>query len=264
MISLSTLRHTVAGLAYEVGAFIRQEAATFDRSKIEIKGLNDLVSYVDKSAEERLVAALKKALPEAGFIAEEGTAQDDGQPYLWVIDPLDGTTNFTHGLPPFAISVALLHEKKPVLGVVYEIGADEMFTAVKGEGAFLNGEPIRIAPAQRLGEALMATGFPYHEFAWMEDYLRVMKGFMQKTQGLRRFGSAATDLAYLACGRFHGFFEKGLKPWDVAAGVLLVQEAGGTVTDFRGGENYLFGQEILAGNSLHSQMLEIIAVNWPQ
>jgi len=204
------------GLCHEVGAFIRYEGQNFDRSKIEIKGHNDLVSYVDKTAEERLVAGLQKILPEAGFITEEGTADHEGQEQVWVIDPLDGTTNFTHSLPPFAVSVGLLRENAPVLGVVYEVGADEMFSAAQGQGALLNGKPIRVTEHTTLAEGLMATGFPYTDFDWIDKYMAVMQAFMGKTQGVRRFGSAATDLAYVACGRYEGFFEYNLNPWDVA------------------------------------------------
>ncbi|MEL6534722.1 MAG: inositol monophosphatase family protein [Bacteroidota bacterium] len=262
MTNLSALRYAVVGLCYEVGAFIRQESQNFDRSKIEVKGHNDLVSYVDKTAEKRLVQGLKKILPEAGFIAEEGTADHQGQEQVWVIDPLDGTTNFTHGLPPFAVSVGLLQANNPVLGVVYEVGGDEMFSAAQGAGALLNGKPIQVKPSKSLGEGLMATGFPYTVFDWMDKYMAVMQAFMGKTQGVRRFGSAATDLAYLACGRFDGFFEKGLKPWDVAGGVAILREAGGIVTDFSGGDNWLHGGEIMAGNQLQPEMLAVVMEHW--
>ena len=262
MTDLNAIRQAVVGLCLEVGAFIRQEGATFDRNKIEHKGFNDLVSYVDKTAEERLVAGLSQILPGAGFIAEEGTADDRQQKQVWIIDPLDGTTNFTHGLPPFAISVALVQEGTPVVGVVYEIGANEMYSAVAGEGAQCNGKPIQVAASTQLSQCLMATGFPYNEFAWLDKYLNVLQKFMQHTHGVRRFGSAAVDLAYVACGRFDGFFEYGLKPWDVAAGGLIVQEAGGQVSDFSGADNWIFGGEIMAGNGVHSEMLQIVKENW--
>lgn len=262
MPNLASLQYGVAGLCDHVGAFIRQEAATFDTSKVEHKGFNDLVSYVDKTAEQQLVAGLQKLLPEAGFIAEEGTVDDRDKDWVWIIDPLDGTTNFTHGLPPYAISVALAHQHVPVLGVVYEVGADEMYAAAQGQGAFCNGKPIHVAQNTALSEALMATGFPYNEFAWLESYMGVLQAFMKETHGVRRFGSAATDLSYVALGRFDGFFEYGLKPWDVAAGGIIVKEAGGVVTDFQGGNDWVFGGELLAGSQLHPKMLEIVKARW--
>ncbi len=252
----------VLSLIGKVGGYIREEATKFDYHLVEEKGLHDLVSYVDKTAEEMLVTGLKQILPEAGFIAEEGTAAHSGEAYRWVVDPLDGTTNFAHGLPVYAISVALMHADALIAGVVYEINRDEMFWATDNGGAWLNGQRIQVSDRARLSESLLATGFPYYEFSQMDTYLKILNEFMHLTHGLRRMGSAAVDFAYVACGRFEGFFEYNLNAWDVAAGSLLVQEAGGRVTDFRLGRDYLFGREIIAGGQVLTAMQQVISKYW--
>jgi len=260
---LNQLLPQVVALSKEAGAFIAREAQQgFDRNKVEYKGFNDLVSYVDKTSEEILVKGLSALLPNSGFIAEEGTRKAERKEYTWVIDPLDGTTNFAHGLPVYCVSVALMHHDEVVLGVVYEVGRDECFTATSTQQALLNGQPISVSQAVGLEHSLMATGFPYNEFGMMEEYQTVLRTFMKKTHGVRRLGSAAADLAYVACGRFEGFFEYNLKPYDVAAGALIVQQAGGTVTDFSGGSQYIFGGEILAGNAGHQAMLDLLKRYW--
>ncbi len=165
----------------------------------------------------------------------------------WIIDPLDGTTNFIHGVPVYSISLALVKDGVVQSGVVYEISRDECFTAWKGGGAYLNGTRIHVSETNSLAQSLLATGFPYYDFKRIQDYLALLHDLMKSTHGLRRLGSAAVDLAYVSCGRFEGFFEYGLSPWDVAAGVILVTEAGGQVTDFNGGEKYIFGHQIVAG-----------------
>lgn len=261
---MQQLLQEVIVLVKETGDFIRQEAQNFDKSKIEYKGKNDLVSYVDKEAEKRLVAGLNQVLPGAGFIAEEGTSTKRSDSYNWVIDPLDGTTNFTHGLPIYSISVALLKRGELTLGVVYDVSRDECFHATKGGGAFLNHMPISVSPVKSIDQGLIATGFPYYDFEQMNQYLAILNDFMQGTHGLRRMGSAAIDLAYTACGRFEGFFEYNLNSYDVAAGALLVKEAGGIVTDFKGGNDFLFGREIVAGNPTQPEMLKVIQKYWKQ
>ncbi|MTI40365.1 inositol monophosphatase family protein [Fulvivirga lutimaris] len=246
----------------QTGQFIRDEAMSFSTDKIEHKGFNDLVSYVDKQAEIQLVEGCHKILPEAGFITEEGTSTKKSDEYNWIIDPLDGTTNFTHGLPIYSISVALMQNEKIVLGVVYEINKDEFFHAIDGLGAFCNGETISVSNNSMLKDSLLATGFPYANFEGMDAYLSILNSLMQCTHGLRRMGSAAVDLAYVACGRFEGFFEYNLNSYDVAAGTLIVKEAGGIVSDFSGGYNYIFGGEIVAANAVHSELLNIIKKEW--
>ncbi len=249
MIDLQNLCMHVCELAKNTGSFIKTEATKFSSDKIETKGKNDFVSYVDKAAEEKIIHELTALLPDAGFIAEEGTSEKKGLVYNWIIDPLDGTTNFIHGLPCFSISIALMRDTTIVLGVVYEINLDECFYAWEHSPAYLNEQTIAVSNVKTLSDSLLATGFPYYDYGRMDEYLELFKYFMQHTHGLRRLGSAATDLAYVACGRFEGFYEYGLQPWDVAAGAFIVQQAGGKVTDFNGGGNYLFGRELVAGNA---------------
>ena len=233
----------------DAGLFIHQQLNLIKESDIEQKGTHDFVTFVDKTAEEMLVKALQKILPEAGFITEEGTATVLGPRYNWVIDPLDGTTNFLHRLPCFCVSVALVDNDDPIIGVVYEINLDECFSATKGGGAFLNGDPIRVSTQKNMDRALIATGFPYNDYSLLSKYMLIFEHLIRTATGVRRLGSAAADLAYVACGRFEFFFEYSLKHWDVAAGILLVTEAGGVVTDFSGGKEYLFGKQMLASNA---------------
>ena len=254
--NLDALLSETATLVRRTGAWILEQQALLSGLDVHDKGLNQLVSRVDREAEQQLVQGLGRLLPEAGFITEEDTvAQERNREYTWIIDPLDGTTNFLHGLPLFSVSVALARGEELLLGIVDVPALHESFTALRGGGAWLNGSPIRVSERDSLSAALLATGFPYTEFTQLPAYLEVLHHFMQNTRGLRRMGSAAIDLAYTACGRFDGFFETGLAPWDVAAGILLVQEAGGKASDFRGGGDMLFGKEIIAGNmSVHTAM----------
>ncbi len=232
------------------GNFIRKELMSFEAKSIEYKGLNDLVSYVDKNAEKQLVRNLTKLLPEAGFITEEETVNVIGKTFTWIIDPLDGTTNFIHGIPTYSISIALYEEGQPVIGVVYEINRGEMFFTYKGGAAYLNNKEIRVSKATDLSQCLLATGFPYYQFDKQPQYIQLFTEMMQKCHGLRRIGSAAVDLAYVACGRFDAYFEYNLNAYDVAAGAYLVQQAGGTILNFAGGEEFLETREVLATNSL--------------
>lgn len=243
-------------IARSSGLLMAEERKNFDVNKIEYKGIHDLVSYVDRASEERIIAALKVLLPESGFIAEEGTSDIKGERFNWVIDPLDGTTNFIQGIPIYAVSIGLLDENELVLGVVYEVGRDECFYAWKGGGAYLNAEPIRVSERSNIHDALLATGFPYSDFSRMDEYLKILRWAMKNARGVRRLGSAATDMAYVACGRFDAFWEYDLKPWDVAAGAIIVKEAGGVVTDFQGGSNFLFGREIVATNKLVEKLIQ--------
>ena len=249
----------VAELASNVGAYVKQERQKFNTSGIETKGKNDFVTYVDKASEERIVEGLSKILPEAGFIAEEKTSIKRGERYNWIIDPIDGTTNFIHGLPPHAISIALQYDSELVIGVVHEIALNESFYAWKDGGAYLNGNPIHVSKNKTVTDSLIATGFPYSDYTRMDAFIETMKYFFTNSHGLRRIGSAATDLAYVACGRFDAFYEYALKPWDVAAGAVLVKEAGGCICDFSGGDTYLYGGELISSNSLvFDEMKDII------
>ena len=244
---------------WSVGKFIQQERETFSSHHIEYKGKNNLVSYVDRNAEERLMHELSDLIPGCGFINEESGQKDTNNDFVWVIDPLDGTTNFIHGLPVFSVSVALLVNQELTFGCVYEINRDELFYAEKGAGAFLNGKPIHISPVQNLSECLIATGFPYADLGYVDAFMNLMKDFMGQAHGLRRLGSAAVDLAYTAAGRFDGFFESRLNAWDIAAGALLVQEAGGVVRTYKNEESFLFGKSIVAANPvILEQMLQVL------
>lgn len=244
------LCHQVCQLAVEVGDFLRDQRLQIPSLNIETKGVHDYVTQFDKESERRIVSRLQQLLPQAGFIAEEGTATRTGdEEFVWIIDPLDGTTNYIHALPVTCVSIGLRQGNEMVLGVVYELWARECFYASKGgEGAFLNGNPISVSSASRMNDSLIATGFPYTNFARMPQYMRYLEWTMKNTHGVRRLGSAAADLVYTACGRCDGFYEYGLKPYDVAAGAFIVEMAGGKVSDFSGGDNWLFGAEIIASN----------------
>lgn len=250
----------VVAIARLTGNFIRRESMNFDANAVEIKGLNDLVSYVDKNAEKQLVRNLVKLIPEAGFITEEETLNTTGAVFNWIIDPLDGTTNFIHGLPTYAISIALYEDGQPVIGVVYEINRGEMFSTYKGGAAYLNNKEISVSKRTSLSETLIGTGFPYYQFEKQEAYMQLLSEMMRSCHGLRRIGSAATDLAYVACGRFDGFFEYNLNSWDVAAGAYLVQQAGGNILNFSGGTEFIQQREILATNgNIDGELLAIMA-----
>jgi len=253
------LCNKVIAITRLTGNFIRKESMNFDANAIEFKGLNDLVSYVDKNAEKQLVRNLKKLIPEAGFTTEEETINSKGEVYNWIIDPLDGTTNFIHGIPTYAVSIALYEGDQPVIGVVYEINRGEMFYTYKGGAAYLNNKEIRVSGRTALADCLLATGFPYYQFDKQAKYMQLFSEMMQKCHGLRRIGSAAVDLAYVACGRFDAFFEYNLNAWDVAAGAYLVQQAGGNILNFSGGDEFINTREILATNAkIDGELLETI------
>jgi myo-inositol-1(or 4)-monophosphatase len=249
----------VKSIVNEAVVFIRNERLNFNQSSVEYKGTNDLVSYVDKTAEKILVDRLILLIPDAGFITEENTLSITAKEYCWIIDPLDGTTNFIHGLNCYCVSVALMYKNELVLGVVHEVTSDECFYAWKDGGAYCNNKKIVVSSIDSLNQSLIATGFPYTNYSRMEAYMRVFDYCMRNTHGLRRLGSAAMDLVYVAAGRMDAFYEYGLNAWDIAAGCVILKEAGGNVTDFSGKENYLFGREILATNSsIHHSFLEVV------
>lgn len=259
MIDLKEICKKTEIAAFETAKFIIKESGTFDISLKETKGLNDFVSYVDKGSEKLLVERLSALLPEAGFKTEEGTIKKRGLRYCWVIDPLDGTTNFLHGLSPYAISIALMDGDDVVAGVIYEIRSNEMFSAWKNGGAWLNGKQIHVSKASAISDSLIATGFPYSDFSRIDDYMNCFTWFCKNSHGVRRLGSAATDIAYIACGRFEVFYEYGLHPWDIAAGIIILREAGGRISDFSGNEKNLDGEEIVAANgAVYPEVLEIV------
>ena len=254
-LNLPQLTAQCIDIVHQAGKFIHDEASKFTADKVHVKSLNSLVSYVDVGAEKILVDGLKKLFPEAGFITEENTATEKAT-YQWVIDPLDGTTNFIHGVPAYCVSVGLIKNGKPILGVVHEIARNETFSAWINGGAYLNSEKICVTKTKALSDCLIATGFPYEQFDFMTRYMKILSSLMSQSRGIRRIGSAALDLAYVACGRFDAFYEFNLNAWDVCGGAIIVQEAGGGITDFNDGDNFLFGKEILASNNLvHGQML---------
>ncbi|WP_375561236.1 inositol monophosphatase family protein [Bernardetia sp. OM2101] len=268
-LDLPFLRKEVGLLSEKVAKFIYKEAQDFDKDDIEVKSFNSLVSYVDKEAEKKIVQRLRELLPQAGIIAEEGTGTPKEEGFNWIIDPLDGTTNFVHGIPVYSISIALAHTKKVeekiktelLVGIVYEVNRKECFAAHQNGGATLNGKKIMVSGENQLGKSLIATGFPYEDFDRIEDYLFMMGTMMKAAHGLRRLGSAAVDLSFVAAGRFEGYFEYNLNAWDVAAGALIVKEAGGIVSDFEGNEivdNYIFGKQIIAATNVHPQILKLV------
>ena len=257
--NLQKITEEIIEVAKGVGEFIRTERKTFSYQTVEIKGLNDLVSYVDKISEKRIVEHLSVIFPDAGFIVEENT-KSGTKDYNWIVDPLDGTTNFIHGIPCYAISIALEYKGEIIIGVVFEVAQDECFSAYKNGGAFLNGKSIFVSERKYLSESLIATGFPIYNFSRLDCYLQTLTYLMKNTHGIRRIGAAAVDLCYLACGRVDAFFEYNLNAWDVAAGALIVKEAGGTVSDFNQSNNWLYGREIVATNSLLQNAIEEIVL----
>ena len=258
--NLETLTNQVVEISTEIGSYLKQEQLKFSSENIEIKGYNDFVSYVDQTSEQMFADQLLKILPEAGFLGEEDISGNIERDLNWVVDPLDGTTNFVHGLPIYCTSVALVRDKNVLLGVITDPNLKENFYAYSKGGAYLNGQKIRVSVTDHLNKSLLATGFPYNDLGKADEYLKVFRSFMETTRGIRRFGSAAIDLAHVACGRFDGFYEYGLNLWDVSAGAIIVQEAGGYVSDFKGTENYIEEKTLVAANSyLAEPMIEIIS-----
>lgn len=258
MIDLALLTDKVRKLAIETGAFIRNERKKFLRERVEKKHAHDYVSYVDKESEKRIVAFLAELLPEAGFIAEEGSATLTDEPYCWLVDPLDGTTNFIHDNAPYCVSIALRSKEELLLGVVYEICRDECYWTYKGAPSFLNGEVICVSSVYTLDDAFIAMGFPYNAEAYKPLALTLVNECYGNVAGLRLMGAAA-ELCYVAAGRFDARVEAFIGPWDIAAGVLILQNAGGMVTDFKGGDEFYSGRQVLASNGkIHNFLLNII------
>lgn len=246
----------VAKQAANAAAEIIRDYAAKDSFSVKLKGKNDLVTDADLASEKKILEIIKEHFPEDEFLAEETESLDalpDGR--TWIIDPIDGTTNFSHAFPVYCVSIALWDQREARVGLVLEVVSDELFTAVKGEGARLNGKAIKVSEVSDSKKSLIGTGFPYNKMELVESYLKLFHSLMINTHGLRRPGSAAWDLCNVACGRFEGFYEYGLSPWDVAAGSLIIQEAGGVVTDWKDGNDWLFGERIIAGNREIQQFL---------
>ena len=248
--------------ARAAGNIIARHYDRRDELTIDRKGRHDYVSEVDRQAEQEIIKVLRRTYPDHAIYAEESgpDSAELGKPeFQWVIDPLDGTTNFLHGFPQFAVSIALLHRGRPEHAVVYDPISQDLFTASRGDGAQLNNKRIRVSTMKGLENALLATGFPYNDYTHLDAYLGMLKDLIGETAGIRRPGSAALDLAWVAAGRVDGFWEIGLNPWDLAAGALLVQEAGGFVGDLTGGENYLkSGNIVAAAPKVYGEMLQRI------
>ncbi len=248
--------------ARRAGNIINRGARELDLLTVTVKGPKDFVSEVDRAAERAIVETLLDAYPDHGILAEEGTAKGANAEAenVWIIDPLDGTTNFLHGFPQYCVSIALAHRGQVTQGVVYDPVRNDLFTASRGRGAYLNERRIRVSRRQHLRECLIGTGFPFRDGSYLDTYLRMMRTMIQHTAGLRRPGAAALDLAYVAAGFYDGFWEVGLNPWDVAAGSLLVQEAGGLIGDLAGEGDFLHAGQVIAGNPrIFSQMVNTMA-----
>ena len=242
---------------FEAGELIRQHIGQVAGSWVQVKGPSDYVTEIDKRCEGLIVEAIRNNFPDHSIMAEETANNGLQQGYTWVIDPVDGTTNFIHGFPFVAVSIAVCLEKKPILGFVLDPVRNELFSAKKGEGAWLNGSKLPRRKEVELDRSLIATGFPFRTRQYMDDYLKVFKSIFMRVSGIRRAGAAALDLAYLAAGRVDGFWEIGLKAWDIAAGALLITETGGMVSDFRGEENHLINGNVVGGvASIYPFLLE--------
>ncbi|MFQ6081752.1 MAG: inositol monophosphatase family protein [Candidatus Aminicenantia bacterium] len=241
----------------EAGKILKENLSR--EMKVEYKGEVNLVTSQDKLSQEIIYQKLSSLFLEHDFLAEEELEKIKGSEFRWIIDPLDGTTNYAHRFPIFCVSIALEYRGKVILGTIYNPMLDELFWAVKGEGAFLNNKPIKVSSTQELDKSLLATGFPYDLRESEENNINHFNNFLVRTQAIRRCGSAALDLCYVACGRFDGFWELKLFPWDLAAGILIVEEAGGRISDFRDKEVNIYAKEIVASNGLiHQQMIEVL------
>ena len=247
-----------ARAARSAGKILLRYFDRVDQLKVETKSRNDFVTEVDRSAEAAIIQELRARFPGHAILAEESGHQGDSE-YEWVVDPLDGTTNYLHGFPQFAVSIALRHRGQLECGVVYDPLREEMFTTARGQGAHLNDRRLRVAARTSLDGSLIGTGFPFRDQRHIDHYVGMFKAMSQATAGLRRPGAASLDLAYVAAGRTDGFWEIGLAPWDLAAGALLITEAGGTVTDLSGGVRYMDTGNLVAGNlRIHQGILELI------
>ncbi|MEQ1601210.1 MAG: inositol monophosphatase [Methylophilaceae bacterium] len=246
--------------ARRAGNIITRASQDVGALKIQSKTYNDFVTEVDRAAEREIIETLRDAYPDHGFIGEESGTSNLESDNIWIIDPLDGTTNFLHGFPQYCISIALQQNGVLTQAVVYDPNRNDLFTATRGRGAYLNDKRIRVTSRPKLQDSIIGTGFPFRDFQHLDTYLAMFKDMIKKTAGLRRPGSAALDLAYVAAGWYDGFWEIGLSKWDIAAGALLVQEAGGIVGDFEGNDSWLETGNIVAGNpKVFSQMLQTLA-----
>jgi myo-inositol-1(or 4)-monophosphatase len=241
--------NTAVKAARKAGALITRASFDLDKLTVRSKRQKDYVSEVDHAAEDAIISVLREAYPDHAILAEESGKSEAKSEYLWVIDPLDGTTNFLHGFPQYCVSIGMLHKGIPTQGVIFDPNRNELFTATRGVGAYLNDKRIRVSKTDRLEAALMGTGFPFREVSNIDDYIRMMRNMMLATSGIRRPGAAALDLAWVAAGRIDGFWEIGLSPWDMAAGALLVREAGGLIGDLDGNDKFMESGRVVASNA---------------
>ena len=238
------------------GEVILDNLGRISKKEIGRKQTADFVTRIDRESEKIIIDTIKESFPDHFFLAEESVKEDKTEGYRWIIDPLDGTTNYIHRYPVFSVSIAQEYKSEVILGVIYDPLREELFTAEKGKGAFLNKQPIKVSEVSSLKDSLITTGFPFRSKGFIDMYLKLFKNVFHKVSDLRRAGSAALDLAYLACGRCEGFFEIGLSPWDIAAGDILIKEAGGVITDFGGGHDHLLTGNVVAGNpAIHEKLL---------
>ena len=257
--NLDKILKETCSIAKECGQFLLKENRNLKQTDIETKSEHDYVTWADKASEKFLIENLSKVMPEAAFVAEESQSQRKDSRFCWIVDPLDGTSNYIHGLAPYCVSIALTDQEQEILAVIYEPNLKECFSTHAHSAAFLNGKPIRVSETKKLGNSFLATGFPSRDYSKLTEYMKLFEQLMFDTQGLRRLGSAAIDMAYVACGRFDAFYEYHLSAWDVAAGSLLVKQAGGKVNDFKGGTDYLFGKEIVCSNGwIQAELLGMI------
>ncbi|MEN9946762.1 MAG: SuhB [Pseudomonadota bacterium] len=257
---MSAILNIAVQAAYNAGNIIQQESKNLDRVRVERKGFNDFVSDVDKKAEQIIINTIMKAFPNHNILAEEGGAisNNPNEP-TWIIDPIDGTTNYLHGHPQYCVSIAVKQDDKITHGVIFDPNRNDLYKAELGKGALLNDSRIRVSKTANLSDSLLATGFPTYDLSMLDQYLVIFRRMIEKTSGQRRAGSAALDLAYVAAGMVDGFWEFNLKPWDIAAGCLLVKEAGGLVCDFAGTQQFLTTGNIVAANpKLINQILQQI------
>ena len=260
MVMRSPVLNVMANAALKAARSLLRDFGEVEQLQVSVKGPGDFVSTADFKAERTIKAELTRARPGYSLLFEEGGAEAGSDPrHRWIVDPLDGTTNFLHGIPHFAISIALERDGEIIAGIVYDPVRDEMYSAEKGLGAYVNDRRLRVSARRRLGEAVVGTGMPFGPRADGPAYLASLAAVMTATSGVRRIGAAALDLAYVAAGRFEGFWEFGLSPWDIAAGLLLVREAGGYVSDLSGGHDMMTSGDILAANDhLHLPLAALI------
>ncbi|HLX25130.1 MAG TPA: inositol monophosphatase family protein [Usitatibacter sp.] len=251
--------NTAVKAARKAGSIITRASFDLEKLTVRSKQQKDYVSEVDHAAEDAILSVLREAYPDHAILAEESGRSDAKSEYLWVVDPLDGTTNFLHGFPQYCVSIGMLHKGVPTQGVIFDPNRNELFTATRGVGAYLNDKRIRVSKTDRLEAALMGTGFPFREVSNIDDYIRMMRNIMLATSGIRRPGAAALDLAWVAAGRIDGFWEIGLSPWDMAAGALLVREAGGLIGDLEGNDTFMESGRVVASNAkLFSAILQTL------